>query len=325
MAPDKRGNPRRQFVMALLAAAVAPGAFAQPAPMRKLGILGTGSPGDVFGGDQHKIVEALAKLGYVQGRNLEVVERFERESPERLFANARELVALGVDAILTEGTPSTLAAQAATRTIPIVTTVGDPVGAGFAKALNRPGGNITGFSQNRNELARKQLDLVRLMRPGLAAIAIVYPEPFPGIDAMTRAVIEAAGEVSMAAPVIPFKAGGFPRVLEELRRARIKALVSIGVPKEGVETATRQGIAVVGAGQEHVEDGALLSIENDGAEDYLEAASVLAKVFRGANPAQIPFSLPTRYRVTVNAKTAAALGIPLTAEVRLRVDRIVEH
>src|SRR3954470_2235093 len=159
--------PRRPFLMALLAAALMPARAAPEARKYRLGFLDIGDADTFFGGARKELLAALADLGYVAGRNLEVVECYEKESPEKLFECGRKLAALDVDVIVTEGTTSTLAARKATRTIPIVTTVGDPVAAGFAASLRRPGGNITGLAQNRTEIARKQLELLRMMRPGI--------------------------------------------------------------------------------------------------------------------------------------------------------------
>src|SRR6185436_18024275 len=111
----------RRGVLAATLAALPLSLGAQPARRRKLGILGIGEAAGFFGGQRRELLEELARRGYVPGHTLDIEERFEMESPEKLAANARELVALGVDAIVTEGTVSTLAAQAATRSIPIVT------------------------------------------------------------------------------------------------------------------------------------------------------------------------------------------------------------
>jgi len=316
---------RRRFLAYLAALAFVPAFSAPLMAKRRLGILGIGDPGRIFGGDQPKILDALAGLGYVQGRSLEVIERWERESPEQLFAKARELANLRVDAILTEGTPCTLAAQAATRTIPILTTVGDPVAAGFAKDLRRPGGNITGLSQNRGELARKQLELIRIMLPTIHAVAVVYEEPTPGVEAMTRGFREAAREASITAVVLSYSSGGFGKILEEMRSRHIDAMFSLGLSAHDVEAAIRARIAVfTGGGREQVEDGALAAVENDGAEDYLAIARIIDKVFRGADPADIPFSIATRYQVTINARNAARLGIRVPPELRLRADRVID-
>jgi putative ABC transport system substrate-binding protein len=261
-------------------------------------------------------------MGYVRGRTLEVEERYETETFESLKEKARQLVALRVDAILTEGTPPTLAAQSATRTIPIVTTVGDPVAAGFAKELRRPGGNITGFSQNRSALARKQMEFVRLLRPRTTAIAIVYTKDSPASEIIVPPLVAAAQEATLAVHMIPYVAGQVDRVFNELKARHLETAVGF-VEEADVGAFVRNRIALFVASEEQVERGGLLSLVNDNAADAPEAAAMLVRIFNGDNPAEMPFSLPTRYKTTINARTAAALGINLAPEVLLRVDRIV--
>jgi len=317
-------NRRRSFLWAALAI-LATRAWAQAlAPTRKLGILGVGDPGEFLVGGRKKVLDGLARLGYAAGQNLDVVERFEPTDPEGLARKARELVALRVDAILTEGTPATLAAQAATRTIPIVTTVGDPVAAGFARELHRPGGNITGLSQNRAPLARKVVELVRLLQPRARRLAIVYEEPLPGIDVLARPFQEAAREASMTAETIGYRAGEIAGVFAAIKDRRIDFALNLGVPMADLKYFTSHRIPLFGQGVGQVMAGALVSIENDFSEDPAALAATIAKVFKGTPPGEIPFVLPSRYLSALNTRTAAALGIALTPELLLRVDRIVE-
>jgi len=129
---------RRAFLAALIAGTL-PRAQAAPANRKyQLGFLGIGTADDFYGGQRKQLLDALAGLGYVRGRNLEVLECYEKESPEKLAECARKLAQRHVDAIVTLGTTATLAAQKATRTIPIVTSVGDPVAAGFARSVRTP-------------------------------------------------------------------------------------------------------------------------------------------------------------------------------------------
>ena len=169
---------RRRFLAATagaIVAALSRHALAQAAAgTHRLGILGLIGPQEFMDGGKAKVLAALADLGYVRGRNLEIDERYAQGREELLAQGAAQLAALKVDAILTEGTPATLFAQRATRTIPIVTSVGDPVAAGFARELARPGANVTGLSQSRTLLAAKQVEmLVEVVRP-LHEIAVLY-------------------------------------------------------------------------------------------------------------------------------------------------------
>jgi putative ABC transport system substrate-binding protein len=316
--------PRRRL-LALLAGTLASRPIgAQRSGQRRIGFLGIGDAQDFFSGGRRRLLGALAGLGYVEGRNLAIEECYEKTSPEKLFECARKLASLGVEVIVTEGTPSTLAAQAATRTIPIVTNVGDPVLAGFARELHRPGGNITGLSQNRAALATTQVELMLALRPRLKVFAIVFEEPCPGAEALARPLVEAARAASISARISWSRPGEFPRLRQDLKGQRIDTLVPYGIPEAEFAATTRAGIAIIANAESDVENGALASIEPDGRDSYLEAAAIVDKLLRGADPAQVPFSLPTRYRSVANAKTARALGMRLGPEVRLRMDRIIE-
>jgi putative ABC transport system substrate-binding protein len=311
--------------MALLAAALMPARAAPEARKYRLGFLDIGDADTFFGGARKELLGALADFGYVVGRNLEVVECYEKESPEKLFECGRKLAALGVDVIVTEGTPSTLAARNATRTIPIVTTVGDPVAAGFAASLRRPGGNITGLTQNRTEIARKQLELLRIMRPGIAAVAILWERPFPGVEILMKPAMEAAREASIATHEIVRDSADIAATLEQMRKLRIDCAFAIGgMERPALEAAVKAHVAIVSVGHEEVEQGALLAVEPDGSQSYAYAASTVDKLLRGATPGDIPFQSATRYLTTINARTAAALGIRLTPELRLRAERVIE-
>lgn len=319
-------SPRRRFLAAAIAA-VATRAWSAPPPGRtyRLGFLGIGEGAQPYGVPLKQFLAALAQFGYVQGRNLEIAECYEKESPERLFACGRKLAGLKVDAIVTEGTPSTLAARNATRSIPIVTTVGDPVAAGFAESLRHPGGNVTGLAQNRTEIARKQIELLRIMRPRTTAIAILWEPPFPGVDILMRPIVEAAREASIAVHEITRESGDLSATLDRMRALHVDTAFPIGgVDRRGLEAALAAHVAIAGMGREEVETGALFAVEPDGSDSYALAAATVDKVLRGSNPADLPFQSATRYFTTINARTAAALGIGLTPELRMRAARIVE-
>jgi putative ABC transport system substrate-binding protein len=315
---------RRRLLAAIALLALAPALRAQPLPRRKLGILGIPGPDAFMGGARRRILDALASLGYAPGRNLELEERYEEEDPEALQRKAKELAALRPDAILTEGTPATLAARTATRSIPIVTSVADPVAAGFARELRRPNGNVTGLSQNRTDLSQKLVELIRLLRPRTTNLAFVYEEPSPSIEMLARPAVEAARDASMATHTVPYRAGDIAMALGALKDRRVDAVVAMGLPPGDIKFLVSHRVVVFSQLAQDVESGALLSIENDDSDDPAALAAILVKVFAGTPPGEIPFRLPSRYKVVLNAKTASALGIPIAQEIRLRVDRIVE-
>jgi putative ABC transport system substrate-binding protein len=315
---------RRRLLAAIALVALAPALRAQPLARRKLGILGIRGPGSFLSGGRRRILDELASLGYAVGRNLELEERYEDESPEGLQRKAHELAALRVDAILTEGTPATLAARTATRSIPIVTSVADPVAAGLAKELRRPTGNVTGLSQNRTDLSRKLVELIRLLRPQATNLAFMYEEPSPSFEILARPAVEAARDASMTTHTIAYRTGEIAKALAALKDRRADAVMAMGLPAADIRFLASHHVVVFAQLAQDVESGALLSMENDDSDDPAALAAILVKVFGGTPPGEIPFGLPSRYKVVWNAKTASALGILLPQEVRLRVDRIVE-
>lgn len=315
---------RRGFNAAVLAASLCGTAVARAAtqPARRLGVLSLQAADQFLGGEWQKVLDALAALGYVAGRNLVLEERREPQSVEDLDRFARELVDARVDVIVTEGTPATLAVQKATRTIPVVTSVADFVIAGLARDVRRPGGNITGLSQNRSGLAVKQVEMLRELRPRLATVAVLH-QGSPGVEFVYRPFVDAARELAIATPVMTY-GGDLKMRFEELKRQRIDTVYLMGEGANLLEFAARQGIAVMATGVHLVREGALVAMENDGTGDYRRIAELLDRIFRGENPAEIPIEAATRYLTTINAKTAAILGIPLTPALRLRADRVIE-
>jgi putative ABC transport system substrate-binding protein len=316
---------RRRLLAALLAGAVS---LARAAPTAgrtyRLGFLGIGD-GESFFGGRRELLDALAAAGYVKGRNLEVAECYEMESPAKLFECGRKLAQLRLDAIVTEGTTSTLAARNATHATPIVTTVGDPVAAGFAESLRRPGRNVTGLAQNRTEIARKQIEMLRMMRPKLSAVAILWEPPFPGAEILMRPIVDAARASSIAVHEITRDSSDLAATLQRMKALHVDSAFPIGgLDRRGLEAARAAGVAIAASAREEVEDGALFAVQPDNSDAPAQAASMIDKILHGSRPADLPFQSATRYLTTLNARTAAALGIPLTPELRLRAERVIE-
>jgi putative tryptophan/tyrosine transport system substrate-binding protein len=310
---------RRELVLGAGAALLGTIARAQTPRRYRLGILWWGRREDMWGGDLDRILDELGLLGYVRGARLEVHERIARTQEEfRQFA--RELVAIPVDVILTESTPGTRSAREATNAIPIVTTVGDPIEVGFARTLQKPGGNITGIAQNRLGLITKALEVLRLLRPGIAEMAYLGSgDPVP-------ALAEAAAVAGIRLRAWDPRGQGFEKGLDELKARRIDTLFCPWIVKpEDAAIALRHRVALVVQDIKLVKDGgALMSATNDNSRNYVRVARIIDRIFRGDKPADIPFDLAERFIMTVNAKTAAALGIRLPPEVRLRVDHVFE-
>lgn len=283
---------------------------------------------------QRDLPPALTAVGWQQGRNLALSWRFADGHAQRLPALAAQLLDLGCDALLTRGTPATRALQQATRTVPIVTGVGDPVGAGFAVSLARPGGNITGLSYALAESATKQLELLRTLVPQARHLLVLVPgSRAPFVGEMTGPVQHVARTLGLTTKVA--LANGIDELRQALRAVRqdqpartVAAYVmSFGVAADPAEMAAallHAGMPAVFEHRFYVEAGGLLSYRLDWDDQTRSTALQLAKVLRGDDPAAIPFELPTRSQLVVNARSARALGLVLPSALRARADEVIE-
>lgn len=274
--------------------------------------------------------QALADLGWVEGSNLSIDWRYAQDDAARLDDLAAQLVRSGVDAVLTRGTPATRALQQATRSLPIVTGVGDPVGSGFAASYARPGGNITGLSYAMVETQLKQLELLRELVPRLSRLLLVLPAKLAKFaPQMTSSLQTVARESRIATQTV------FVASLADLQRALAPApdpgvsaafMFSLGAltPQDIADTALRHRMPTTFEQREYVEAGGLMSYRLYWSDQTRSTAIQLDKVLRGVKPEQIPFELPTRSEFVVNAKTAKALGLILPQAIRLRADEVIQ-
>ena len=275
--------------------------------------------------------QALAGLGWVEGSNLSIEWRFADGDPERLAPLAAALVGSGVDAILTRGSPATRALQRATRSVPIVTGVGDPIGSGFAETLARPGGNITGVSYAVVETTRKQLELLREMVPGLARLTIVRKgdRRSPAIEATRVVEAEARAQAITTRVVMMSHAEDLSRELPGMPGKGVHAAYVFGFgmdpdPKAVAAALIRARLPAVFSQREYVEAGGQMSYRLDWDDQTQRTAAQIDKVLRGESPAQIPFEFPTRSDFVVNARTAKALGLIIPPALRVRADEVIE-
>jgi ABC-type uncharacterized transport system substrate-binding protein len=243
------------------------------------------------------LVEALSRrlreLGYEEGRNVAIELRFANGKLESLPVLAADLVRLKVDAIVASTTPSIRAAQKATNTIPIVmSTVGDPVEAGFVVSFARPGGNITGRTTQAPELMGKRVQLFKEAVPKLTNVAVL-------LDTRNTHEIHGFKEVTAAAQTLGIQLRSFEvRGLEEIEAA---FAVMAGRHADGLMSF-----------------GAMI-IDN-----YRQAAVYLDKIFKGAKPANLPVEQPTQFELVINLKTAKALGLTIPQTLLQRADQVIQ-
>jgi len=275
----------------------------------------------------------LNQSGYVEGRNLVIEYRWAGNQADRLPALAADLVQLRVAVIVTPGLVATLAAKAATSSIPIVFLVGnDPVQLGLVASLNRPGGNLTGFNVLLGELGTKGLALLHELVPGIATIGFLGNPNNPAVfELMTR-------DVLAAAPVIGVKV----RTLKAATDREIDvAFVSVVQERTGallvgndlffnsrieqlVALAARHAIPTMYPVREFVVAGGLISYGGSLTENYRQVGLYTGRILKGEKPADLPVQQVTKLELTINRKTANALGLQIPDKLLALADEVIE-
>jgi ABC-type uncharacterized transport system substrate-binding protein len=277
--------------------------------------------------------ESLRGLGYVEDRNVAYEARFAEGSAERLPGLAAELVRLKVDVIATNGGPATRAAKQATSTIPIVMAVaaGDAVATGLVASLARPGGNVTGLSDESIQLSAKRMELLKEAVPKAALIAVVWNVNDAGMTLRYREIEKAARTLGVAVQALGVREpGDFAAAFSSMERRRPDAmfLVADGLTtlnrQRFVEFATTHRIPTMYEWNFIVREGGLMSYGVSLEDSLRQAALYIDRIFKGASPADLPAEQPTKYYLTVNLKTAGTLGLTIPPSLRLRTDETVE-
>ena len=324
---------RRDFVTLIGGAASWPLASrAQQPSMPVVGFLSARSPAEAAS-VLAAFRQGLAETGYFEGKNVTIEYRWAEGHYDRLPALAEELVRRGVAVIAaTGGEPSPMAAKAATATLPIVFTVGsDPVEMGLVASLSRPGGNLTGTTIMGVDLGPKRLDLIRQLVPKALRIAILSNPTFPMASAEVREVEDAA--LRLATEVNVRNASTESEIDEafaDLARHRPDALIIgtdpflLGQRDQLARLAARHAIPTVYFLREFVESGGLMSYGPDIRRGYRQAGVYTGYILGGKKPAELPVLRPTSFLLSINLKTAKALGIALPATLLALADEVIE-
>jgi putative ABC transport system substrate-binding protein len=325
---------RRDFITLLSGAAAWPlAARAQQPRMSRIGMLMPGDENDPeWKPYLSTFTQALADLGWADGRNERIDLRWGRGDNNRIRTLAEELVGSQPDIIVATSTPATLALQRETRRIPIVfVNVGDPVANNIVAKLNQPGGNITGFALYEASLGGKWLELLSEIAPGLKRAAILFNPDSPTGSTFMPA-LEAAARSLKVVPIIA------PVHNDAEIKAAIIALghepgggfVVIGEPFMAVHRATtilaaaQNNVPAVYPQISYTRDGGLLSYGVDRVDTIRRAATYVDRILRGARPAELPVQFPTKFEMVVNLKTAKALGLAVPPSILLRADQVIE-
>jgi putative tryptophan/tyrosine transport system substrate-binding protein len=318
---------RREFIT-LLAAAAWPVAARGQQKLPTIGFLGT-TTASAWGPWTAAFVQRLREFGWIEGRTIAIEYRWAEGRSERFAEIAAEFVRLKVDVIITGGSAA-VAAKQATSVVPIVFVLGEPVGTGLVATLARPGGNVTGLSNQQTDLPGKRLELLREVLPRLRRLAIManvdYPEAvleMRDVQAISKTLslevatvqIRRVEDISPAFEALKGRADALYIITDALvstNRIRINTLAL------AARLPTMHGV------REYVEAGGLMSYGADYPDLFRRAGDYVDKILRGAKPAEIPVEQPTRFDLVVNLITAEALGLTVPPSLLARADKVIE-
>jgi putative tryptophan/tyrosine transport system substrate-binding protein len=327
---------RRDFITLLGGAAVLPiAAQAQTGHMRRIGVLFGSTEGDPQAvKDLSLLTSTLRELGWAEGRNLRIDTRWAAAEIDRIQAFARELVSLQPDLILAQTTPVVAALQRETKAIPIVfVVVADPVGSGFVASLPHPGGNITGFINIESSLGGKWIETLKDIVPGVTHAALMFnPEtaPVAYYQQPFETAARSSGVEPTAAPVR--NDADIERIFASLADNPKTGLVMLpdiftATPHNldlVISLASRYRVPTVYPYRYMVAAGGLIAYGVDPVDLFRRAPTYIDRILKGANPADLPVQLPTKFEMAINLKTAKALGLDVSPSLLARADEVIE-
>ena len=327
---------RREFMTLLGAATAWPLSVRaqQSDRMRQIGVLMAHAGDDPQ--SQARIAafqQALATLGWTDGRNMKIDIRWTTTNADELRRHAAELVASAPDVILAaSGTTTAAALLQATRTVPIVfTVVIDPVGAGFVASLARPGGNATGFLLFEYGLSAKWLELLKQIAPGVTRVAVFRDPTIASGIGQFGAIQSAAPSLGIeASPVNVRDASDIERDLTAFARSLNGGVIVTSSPEASrhrdliIALVAKHRLPAIYAGSFFVAEGGLISYGPDYVDQYRRAAAYVDRILKGEKPADMPVQAPTKYELSINLKTAKSLGVAMPASLLARADEVIE-
>jgi len=277
-------------------------------------------------------LKGMSELGYVAGKNLVIEARFADGRAERLPLLAAELVRAGVDVILAGGNPAIHAAHQATKTVPIVIAQSpDPVAQGWAASLARPGGNITGLISVTSEIELKLVEFMNAVVPRLARLAVLSNPTNRTHPARVVTIRNAAKPLGAAlVPVSAQAPDEIERAFGAMTRERAQALIILGdtyflaQARQIADLALKNRLPSMHTIRDYAEVGGLMTFGTDIPDNFRRAAGYVDKILKGARPGDLPIERPTRFELTINMKTARALGLSIPKTLQFQADTVIE-
>jgi putative ABC transport system substrate-binding protein len=275
--------------------------------------------------------ENLAALGWTDGSNIAVLDRWAEDRAERLPGIVEELIRSGVAILVTAGTPATLAAKRASATIPIVLVgVDDPVALGVVASLAQPRGNVTGLSLSSSEVIAKRFQLLQELVSGLRRVAVIVRGD-PGIEQKLQDIRADATQMRIEPLMLQAGTGtalelAFARLRSERCEAVYVASGPLGPAKRAqlIALAADSRLPAIYSFRVFPVDGGLMSFGADYRDLFRRAAGFVDKILKGAKPSGLPVEPPRKFNLTVNLKTAGALGLTIPPTLLARADEVIE-
>jgi putative ABC transport system substrate-binding protein len=326
---------RRDFIAVSTGAAAwsIAGHAEQPERMRRVGVLMPFPENDpVTRASVKAFADALARLGWVEGKNIRIDYRFAAGDPALYKTYAAELVTLSPDVLLAGASPAVAALRQQTRTIPIVfVLVVDPVGQSFVQSLAHPGGNVTGFSSYDAELMGKWLQFLKEVAPGITRVGVIFnPATAPFAPLFNRAIEAAAPSLRITVTLAPVHddAGIEDAAATQAREPGGSLII---LPESFSEThrnviiaaGAHRSLPVIGV-PVFSKAGGLLSYWFDPVDLHAQAASYIDRILTGTSPADLPVQQPTKYSLIINLKTSKALRLTVPPSLLDLADEVIE-
>jgi putative tryptophan/tyrosine transport system substrate-binding protein len=324
---------RRDFIAAVGGMAVSCAAIAQQRRVPRVGVLWHAGSAEEEVVYLSALIEGLKSLGYVDGQTIALDHRFPNEIPERFLRLAEELAALKVDVLVAVTRPAAVAAQRATKTIPIVfIVVPDPIGTGLVESLGRPGGNITGLTHIAVELSAKRLALFNEAFPHSSRLALlVNANDDRGMKRYIDETQTAARVLGVTVQAVQVRSlADFDRAFEKITSTGLEGVV---LPADGLfyqgrfrlaELALACRLPLVAYSRETLEAGALMSYGSDQRTIFRRSGAYIDRILKGEKPGDLPVEQPTRFELLINLKTAKMLGMTLPPSLLARADEVIE-
>ena len=273
----------------------------------------------------------LRERGYVEGQTIVLEERWAEGTLDRLPDLATELVQRKVDILVAVGAPAAKAAQQATRTIPIVALMGDPVETGLVASLAQPGGNLTGVSGQTAEVSGKLLELLKEAVPQASRVAVLWNAANPNKVLEWQETQRAAQALGVTLQSVEVRTpDDFERAFAALTRGHPDALITlmegltIAHRRQIVDFTTQHRLPMMAENRVFVEAGGLMSYGVRPRELYGHLAVYVDKILKGAKPADLPVEQPLKFELVLNLKTAQALGITMPPSLLLLADEVIQ-